>query len=38
MIVYVDDIIFAGDDTIGMARAKEKLAAIFENKDLGSLR
>lgn len=38
MIVYVDDIILNGDDTVWMARVKEKLASNFENKDLGSLR
>jgi len=38
LIVYVDDIVLMGDDTIEMTRVKEKLAVDFEIKDLGSMR
>ncbi|XP_058780011.1 uncharacterized mitochondrial protein AtMg00810-like [Vicia villosa] len=38
LIVYVDDIVLTGDDTVEMARVKEKLAVDFEIKDLGSMR
>ncbi|CAJ2657582.1 unnamed protein product [Trifolium pratense] len=38
LIVYVDDIVLPGNDTVEMGRVKEKLAADFEIKDLGSMR
>ncbi|CAJ2662733.1 unnamed protein product [Trifolium pratense] len=38
LIVYVDDIVLTGNDTVEMGRVKEKLAADFEIKDLGSMR
>ncbi|XP_058745985.1 uncharacterized mitochondrial protein AtMg00810-like [Vicia villosa] len=38
LIVYVDDIVLTGDDTVEMTRVKEKLAVDFEIKDLGSMR
>jgi len=38
LIVYVDDIVLTGDDTVEMAGVKEKLAVDFEIKDLGSMR
>ncbi|RVW73403.1 Retrovirus-related Pol polyprotein from transposon RE1 [Vitis vinifera] len=38
LIVYVDDIIFPGDDLIEMDRLKRSLATKFEIKDLGSLK
>jgi len=38
LIVYVDDIVLTGDDTVEMARVKEKLAVDFEIKDLRFMR
>ena len=38
LIVYVDDIVFTGDDKDELQGIEEKLAAEFELKDLGSLR
>ncbi|XP_050883738.1 uncharacterized mitochondrial protein AtMg00810-like [Lathyrus oleraceus] len=38
LIVYIDDIVLTGDDTVEMARVKEKLAVDFEIKDLGFMR
>jgi hypothetical protein len=38
LIVYVDDIILTGDDTVEIARVKEKLVVDLEIKDLGSMR
>ncbi|CAJ2644587.1 unnamed protein product [Trifolium pratense] len=38
LIVYVDDIVLTGNDTVEMGRVKEKLAIDFEIKDLGSMR
>ncbi|MCI21429.1 copia-type polyprotein [Trifolium medium] len=37
-IVYVDDIVLTGDDTVEMARVNERLAVDFAIKDLGSVR
>lgn len=38
LIVYVDDIIISGDDSIGIAALKHHLSQQFQTKDLGSLR
>ncbi|CAL5321498.1 unnamed protein product [Camellia sinensis] len=38
LIVYVDDIVFTGDDVEEVPRLKEYLANEFEIKDLGSLK
>ena len=38
LIVYVDNIILTGDNTVEMARLKKCLADEFEIKDLGSLK
>ena len=38
LIVYVDDIILPGNDTMEMTRLKSRLATEFEIKDLGPLR
>ena len=38
LIVYVDDIILTRDDKPKMEQLKERLAAEFKIKDLGSLR
>lgn len=38
LIVYVDDIIISGDDSIGIADLKCHLGHQFHTKDLGSLR
>ena len=37
LIVYVDDIIFTGDDIKEMGRLKKVLATEFEVKDLGKM-
>jgi hypothetical protein len=38
LIVYVDDIVLTGDNTVEMERLKESLATEFEVKDLGPMR
>jgi hypothetical protein len=38
LIVYVDDIVLTEDDIVEMRRVKERLAADFQIKDLGSSR
>jgi Reverse transcriptase (RNA-dependent DNA polymerase) len=38
LIVYVDDIVLTGNDTVEMGRIKGSLATKFEMKDLGALR
>ena len=35
LIVYVNDIVLTGYDTVEMARVKEKLVVDFEIKDFG---
>ena len=37
LIVYVDDIILTGDDNLALKILKEKLAQVFEIKELGLL-
>jgi Reverse transcriptase (RNA-dependent DNA polymerase) len=37
LIVYVDDIVLTGNDTMEMGRIKDSLATKFEMKDLGAL-
>jgi Reverse transcriptase (RNA-dependent DNA polymerase) len=37
LIVYVDDIVLTGNDTMEMGRIKDNLATKFEMKDLGAL-
>jgi len=37
-IVYVDDIVITGNDTIGISQLKEHLCRHFQTKDLGSLK
>ena len=38
LIVYVDDIILTGDDSVELKNLKEKLAQVFEIKELGPLK
>jgi Reverse transcriptase (RNA-dependent DNA polymerase) len=38
LIVYVDDIVLIGNDTVEMKRIKGSLATEFEIKDIGPLR
>uniref|UniRef100_A0A2N9I305 Integrase catalytic domain-containing protein n=1 Tax=Fagus sylvatica TaxID=28930 RepID=A0A2N9I305_FAGSY len=38
LLVYVDDIILTGDDTLGMAHVKQNLGRVFDVKDLGALK
>ncbi|XP_016648921.1 PREDICTED: uncharacterized mitochondrial protein AtMg00810-like [Prunus mume] len=37
LIIYIDDMIVTGDDTIEIERLQKRLASEFEMKDLGSL-
>jgi len=37
-IVYVDDIVIIGDDTVGILYLKSHLHSQFQTKDLGPLR
>lgn len=38
LIVYVDDIILTGDDSLELKNLREKLAKVFEIKELGPLK
>jgi len=38
LLVYVDDMIIAGDDEIEKQNLKQRLPAQFEMKDLGKLK
>jgi len=38
LVVYVDDIVITGDDTIGIVSLKKHLHERFQTKDLGSLK
>ena len=38
LIVYVDDIVLLGDDTVEIIQLKMKMGDVFEIKDLGNLK
>ena len=38
LIVYVDDIILTGDDSLELKNLREKLAKVFDTKELGPLK
>ena len=38
LLVYVDDIILTGDDTVGIAHVKQSLGKVFDVRDLGALK
>ncbi|CAL8114319.1 unnamed protein product [Prunus armeniaca] len=37
-IIYVDDMVFTGDDIVEMGKLQKYLASEFETKDLGALK